>query len=243
MTRFMLALMVSCLFPLGAFAQQEAAADQPVSDVPTPVVLELFTSQACPFCPAADELMGQMIQQPGVIGLSCHVDYFEVKTSPLGKDFCTARQNEYNRLIGTGPRYTPQVVVNGAADVVGYDGGKISAAILKARSERMVLVDVAPAQTGYIVSLPETDLKDQSVRLWLVLYDKPREATIKDGGNSGKTIAYYNVVSDLVDFGVWDGAAMEKTVSPIMAANNAGFVVLAQDISTGRIIAVGSLRR
>ena len=43
-----------------------------------PVVVELFSSQACVFCPRADRLFADLLKQDNVIGLACHVDYFDV---------------------------------------------------------------------------------------------------------------------------------------------------------------------
>ena len=40
-------------------------------------VIELFTSQGCSSCPAADKLAGQMRQDPSVLVLSLPVDYWD----------------------------------------------------------------------------------------------------------------------------------------------------------------------
>ena len=41
-----------------------------------PVVVELFSTQGCMFCPVADRLFTDLRNRvPNVIGLSCHVDY------------------------------------------------------------------------------------------------------------------------------------------------------------------------
>lgn len=209
---------------------------------PPPVVLELFTSQGCSFCPPADELMGQMIQQQSVIGLSCHVDYFGVRKNSLGKSFCTKRQSDYNRLIGTGPRYTPQLVVNGHMDMIGYEAGKVSAAILKARAEKMKSIAIAgDASGGYTVTLPEAASGNGPLNLWLAVYDAPHSMAMTEGNNFGKKITYYHVVSDMKDMGAWDGKASSRIVAETLKPDNAGIAIIAQDARTGRIIAAGSL--
>lgn len=218
------------------------AAAPPTS--PPPVVLELFTSQGCAFCPPADELMGQMIQQQSIIGLSCHVDYFGVRKNSLGKGFCTRRQSDYNRLIGTGPRYTPQLVVNGHMDMIGYEAGKISAAILKARAEKISPIGIEPAgPEAYSVSLPFRSIGGDPVVLWLAVFDAPRSIAMTEGNNFGKTVTYYNVVSRLEDMGPWDGSAMARSVPVPSDPGSAGIAILAQNTRTGHIVAAGSIRK
>ncbi len=212
--------------------------------VPAPVVLELFTSQGCSFCPPADALMGQMAEQQNVIGLSCHVDYFNVRKNSLGQGFCTKRQNDYNRLIGTGPRYTPQLVVNGHMDMIGYEGGKISAAILKARGEKIFPIALTPAGgDAYSFSLPEKSLNGASVKLWMAVFDKPHDMILTEGGNLGKKVTYYNVVSRMNDLGPWDGAAMARAVQANYIPANGGIAIIAQNVATGKIIGAGSIKR
>lgn len=230
MIRFLLVFAVA-FAPSVAFAQKAA---------PAPVVLELFTSQGCAFCPPADALMGQMIQQENVIGLSCHVDYFGIKEHSLGKRFCTARQNEYGRLIGNGPRYTPQLIVNGHMDMIGYETGRVSAAVMKARAEKIKNISIVPAGGGaYTLTLPQT-VAGPDVRLWSAIYDAPRSVTMTEGSNFGKKLTYFNVVSLINDLGSWNGTATTMTATPGFTAANAGFAVIAQDTKTGKIIAAGS---
>jgi hypothetical protein len=227
---------------------QEAPTAPPVlteaTPVPAPVVLELFTSQGCAFCPPADQLMGQMAQQQSVIGLSCHVDYFGVHKNSLGKSFCTKRQGDYNRLIGTGPRYTPQLIVNGHMDMIGYEGGKVSAAILKARAEKVAPITLTSAGgDSYSFSLPQIDTAGDPVSLWMAVYDAPHSIAITEGNNLGKKITYYNVVSRINDLGGWDGKAMARAVNADFQPANGGIAVIAQNTRTGHIIAAGSVSK
>lgn len=237
MIRILFFLFLFVMAPNGAHAQTTVS-------VPAPVVLELFTSQGCAFCPPADRLMAQMIDQPGVIGLSCHVDYFNIRNNSLGKSFCTKRQNDYNRLIGTGPRYTPQLVINGHMDMIGYEGGKISVAILKARGEKMSTIQVQPiAEGAYSYTLPAIQLGNAPVRLLMAVYDHPKSMTITEGGNFGKNISYVNVVSRISDLGTWDGKAVMQSIDPMFGPDNAGFAIIAQNVQTGKIVAAGSIKR
>src|SRR5215813_10078510 len=91
------------------------------------VVVELFTSEGCSSCPPADELLGHLRQDLAaknlqVIPLGFHVDYWNSqgwKDRFSSADY-THRQELYARSLNSknGP-YTPQMVIDGAAEVVG----------------------------------------------------------------------------------------------------------------------------
>ena len=232
MTRFLFVLLAMAFAPVPSFAQDTG---------PAPVVLELFTSQGCSFCPPADALMGQMVQQQNIIGLSCHVDYFGVRENSLGKSFCTRRQNEYGRLIGTGPRYTPQLVVNGHMDMIGYETGRVSAAVMKARAEKMKNIPITPSGAGaYSFTLPQMAVNNGDVRLLIAIYDAPKSIAMTEGSNFGKKLTFFNVVSKMDDIGLWDGTAGTQSLRVDFTPQSAGVAVIAQDVKTGRIIAAGS---
>jgi hypothetical protein len=236
MIKFIVVLLIA-FAPISVFAQEAVK-------IPAPVVLELFTSQGCAFCPPADQLMGQMVQQQNIIGLSCHVDYFGVRENSLGKNFCTRRQNEYGRLIGTGPRYTPQLIVNGHMDMIGYEAGKVSAAILKARAEKALPIPLTAAGgDAYSFTLPQTSIGKDEVRLWMAVYDAPKSIAITEGSNFGKTVTYFNVVSRIDDLGLWDGKPMARAINAGFDRSSGGLAVIAQNVRTGHILAAGSASR
>ncbi|MCJ7526808.1 MAG: DUF1223 domain-containing protein, partial [Methyloceanibacter sp.] len=63
-------------------------------------VLELFTSQGCSSCPAADALLADLGKQPSLITLSYSVDYWnylgwhDTLSTPANSE----RQREYARM-------------------------------------------------------------------------------------------------------------------------------------------------
>src|SRR4051794_36097219 len=98
-------------------------------------VVELFTSQGCSSCPAADKVLGELAKDPNVIALSLPIDYWDYLgwKDTLADSRFTARQKAYSRARGDRDVYTPQVIVNGAAHVIGSDRGKIEGAIATTR--------------------------------------------------------------------------------------------------------------
>ncbi len=79
----------------------------------TRAVLELFTSQGCDSCPAADRLLGELAKEPSLITMTAAVDYWDY----LGwKDTLALaghgnRQRAYARTRGDRDVFTPQMIV------------------------------------------------------------------------------------------------------------------------------------
>lgn len=202
-----------------------------------PVVAELFSSQSCPACPPADEYIKTLAKTKGVIALSCHVDYFPVMGASLGKEFCTDRQAKYIKQMGRKKYYTPQMMINGHVNVIGYETEIISTEIQKARSEKIGAISIQPQNAGvYNFSLPRKNFSG-SADLWMMVYDKPRSFKTR-----GQMVTYYNVVSHLFPLGQWKGGEIHRAVFPITNSKSAGFAIVAQSSRTGKVLAAGDYR-
>src|SRR6195952_115298 len=94
-------------------------------------VVELFTSQGCSSCPPADRIIGDLAKDPNVIALSMPIDYWDYLgwKDTLADSRFSARQKAYSQMRGDRKVYTPQVVVNGFAHVIGSDRAGIESAI------------------------------------------------------------------------------------------------------------------
>ena len=86
-------------------------------------VVELFTSQGCSSCPPADKIIGELARDPSVIALSMPIDYWDYLgwKDTLADSRFSARQKAYSQARGDRNVYTPQVIVNGSAHVIGSD--------------------------------------------------------------------------------------------------------------------------
>ena len=98
-------------------------------------VIELFTSQGCSSCPAADKLLGELAADPSLVPISVPIDYWDYLgwKDTLADPRNTARQKSYAHVRGDGQIYTPQVVVNGSVHALGSDKSAIELAIAKSR--------------------------------------------------------------------------------------------------------------
>src|SRR3954454_16089190 len=110
---------------------------------PSPVVVELFTSQGCSSCPPADALIHDIANDPAmrgrVIPLAFHVDYWDSLgwRDPFSSAEWTQRQARYAPTMQLNSSYTPQAVVNGTREFVGSNRAAMSAAWEKASNEKV----------------------------------------------------------------------------------------------------------
>src|ERR1043165_7867069 len=91
------------------------------SDRPAPTVVELFTSQGCSSCPPANENLVEISKRPDVLALSFSVTYWDYLgwKDTFDRPEYTDRQVAYEKPLGQQGPYTPQMVINGTATVVG----------------------------------------------------------------------------------------------------------------------------
>src|SRR3984957_5638449 len=112
-----------------------------------PVVVELFTSQGCSSCPPADAYLRELTKdRRDVLALAFHVTYWDRLgwKDPFSLPAATQRQDVYGRRFGDGS-YTPEIVVDGAASMVGSDRRDVGSAIENAKRNGRT------ARTGNVV--------------------------------------------------------------------------------------------
>jgi hypothetical protein len=224
------------------------ALDGPTEPQPVPprAVIELFTSQGCSSCPPADAVLETYAKDPGVIALSFPVDYWDYLgwKDTLASPRNSERQRAYAKARGDGAIYTPQVVVNGVTHVNGALKADIASAIdataKKIDSERAQLWFWQERNTLNIAvgaAAPGRNIKEATV--WLGVVQSSAAVEIKHGENSGKSLAYTNVVRELTPIGLWKGQAMMIQIprAAVMTPETQKSVVLIQEGKAGPIVA------
>lgn len=216
-------------------------------------VVELFTSQGCSSCPAADAALEEFIKRDDILALSFHVDYWDYIgwKDTLASPKNTARQYEYAKTFKARSVYTPQAVINGRSHEVGSRGRavrrKLAADTEKGRS---LTIPVSMVKNGgrLTVNVGEgSPPQAAGVKLVIVYFKTETPVDIKRGENAGKKINYRNSVVDTEVLGMWDGASMnvEIPANEIDAHNADGCAVLLQAItkdgSPGAIIGAAKL--
>src|SRR5262245_49771043 len=110
---------------LGTFVAASFASPALSDETKPKAIVELFTSQGCSSCVAADAYFAELAKRKDVVALSLHVDYWDYLgwSDTLGDSTNTDRQRSYAAVRGTSRIYTPQLVLNGSVDFVGSDRG------------------------------------------------------------------------------------------------------------------------
>ena len=143
---------------LAAFGQAAWAKDAGTASKafpPHPVVLELFTSQGCSDCPAADKLVTELAHRPGVIALSLPITYWDILgwKDTFATDANTRRQKSYARTMNRSGVYTPQMIIDGRLDVVGNQRDRVMQAVAM-RSTASGHEQEVPVVLRLLVDLP-----------------------------------------------------------------------------------------
>ena len=182
-------------------------------------VIELFTSQGCSSCPPADKILGELAKDPSVIALSMPINYWDYLgwKDTLADSRFSARQKAYSQVRGDREVYTPQVVVNGSAHVIGSDRAGIESAIdATEKADGVMSVPVTMTQSGkqINVSVAASSRGPAAMHgeVWICSISKAVPISIARGENSGRQVTYHNVVRNLLKVGDWNGTAGSWTV-------------------------------
>ena len=226
----------ACAAAVSAFAAVPLAAQEP-----TPIVVELYTSQGCSSCPEADAFFGEIVRQPGIVALSFHVDYWNYLgwRDPFSSKKFTYRQKEYAMSFRQSGVYTPQIVVQGRQGEVGSDRRAVTRLIADARRAKpgatVALEKLAGSRLRAVVTAA-ADAK--GAEIWLALFDRRQSTKSPRGENEGKTLVNHNVVREWRKLGV---IGEEKTELAVATAGEkgekrGGAAVIVQQPKSGPIL-------
>ena len=180
----------------------------PANTARVPVLVELFTSEGCSDCPPADALLAELdLKQPipgaQVIVLSEHVTYWnhEGWTDPFSMDEMTARQQEYVDRFRIPSSYTPETVVDGAAQMVGNNGPAVAHAIANASAQpkQQLTIDNAHWENGAAQFAVHAS-SSSGTKLVAVLAADATHAEVSRGENAGRTLHHVAVVRVFKEF-------------------------------------------
>jgi hypothetical protein len=208
----------------------------------TPVVVELFTSQGCSSCPPADEMLARLGERDNVIALALHVDYWDYIgwKDKFAHAAFTKRQKGYARSFGNRSIYTPQMVVNGAEDVVGNRPMDVTD-LVQAHATKGLPIPLTLKRNGGTLNISAPAASGMAAAdVILIRYSPSEIVSIPRGENAGKKLNYTHVVTEWSDVGDWSGRAPLRT--SVQVTGDAPIVVLVQQKGYGPIFAAARLR-
>ena len=165
-------------------------------------VVELFTSQGCSSCPAADKLLAETkikAKDKKVFLLSFHVDYWNRLgwKDPFSNKLFSERQAAYVTKMNLQSAYTPQIVVNGTSEFVGSNAGLLQKNIDKSLNVNSTVSFVklsTEINKGEITIAYKLEGAYNGTKINVALVADKEVSAIKAGENEGLTAVNENVV-------------------------------------------------
>ena len=234
---------VRLLILIAGVAAGGAAAAEPFA------VVELFTSQGCSSCPAAEAVLRDLSAHARGSGLRVfpiewHVDYWDRLgwPDPFGDPDHSRRQRRYARALGSRTVYTPQIIVNGAT-------------VVRPAQRRQLVFDAVESALGAEaqaeVALTAV-LAGRSLRVTWAVRGTPRRAAmllvvverglgnhVPRGENAGRTLRHDEVARALHDagrIGRQASGAAELTLPDGVDAAQASVIAIVHDAVTQEIV-------
>jgi hypothetical protein len=222
------------------------------------VLVELYTSQGCDMCPAAEKLLGTMAERESrIVPIAFHVDYFNNPWKDVFSDqLYSQRQMNYNELY-TKPKnpeyglyYTPMLMIDGQLSVNGRDAGEAEAAIRQALSRKpgVSLATKLELKSNGLAGTAEIKVTSRSVEaekapllVCAVLREDKVITDIASGENGGKSlVARFPARQTKYDFIELDGKTpvtkrFAFSIGPGWNSQNLRLAVFVQNKRTGAV--------
>ncbi|MDB5490447.1 MAG: hypothetical protein JWO78_296 [Micavibrio sp.] len=208
------------------------------------ILLQLYNSESCPFCPAAERNLKDLAADSSIIGVSCMVDYFDSgKSGILSRPFCQAQQDVYVHMLRTGSNYTPMLVMNGTLQMPGQDLQKVSKGIKSLRGRgglpANIQISTGHETGGYDALLPDIGEGSGKYVLRITMVKHAPDSSLFGGAVKQRERNPYNIATSLIEGGIWDGKKRVWSMQPKPDGIADGFIVTVQDQTSGVVVAAG----
>jgi hypothetical protein len=239
---------VLLLFLVCIFSASEGKPASAAELGPTPILVELFTSEGCSDCPPADAFLQTLDSKQPVPGallivLEEHVDYWDDQgwKDPFSSHALTLRQSSYVDRMRLASAYTPQMVIDGAYQFVGSDRGSASKALASARLSPKIEIRITSAklEDASTILHVDTDVLPAKADVLVAIAADHAETQVLRGENGGRHLEHVAIVKSLEKVGKAEkGQAFSKDVS-ISAkgpAQMSRVIVFLQERNQGKIL-------
>jgi hypothetical protein len=198
-------------------------------------VVELYTSEGCSSCPPADRWLSSQKDDPALVALSFHVNYWDRLgwRDRFASSAFTQRQSEQQAVNGSRYSYTPQVVLQGQ-DRRDWPGINLARVDTARAPVDIVLSGDGHRFTAAVQSRPGAPAK--LAAYWAVTENGHRSA-VTAGENAGEKLAHDHVVRELRMVPAWSGTGTTLQFSAATEADAAHprrVNLVVTDAATGR---------
>lgn len=204
MNRKYVLLLLTFLCVTKTYAQKKQPKKKQIEQ-PGFAIVELFTSQGCNACTAADKILSEVIadarkNKKPVYAMSFHVEYWNKLgwKDPYSSLKFTNRQKNYSSVLGEREVYTPQIFVNGNTPFVGSDKKRLLSEIdkeLKISPSVSLKLSRSDSTTTDTLRIDYVSSKtDKNFNLYIALVQRNIVTKVVKGENAGKTLTHDNIV-------------------------------------------------
>jgi hypothetical protein len=229
----------------------------PSAAVPTAVIVELFTSEGCSSCPPADALLERLVREQPIAGariiaLGEHVDYWDQQgwKDRFSSAALTDRQRAYSHAFNLESIYTPQMIVDGAAEIVGSDAAAARRAIGQAASAShgTLHLSIAPASADRVtvtaaVTPPAASGRGDRADVVVAVVEDGLQSDVRRGENQGRVLSHAAVVRRMLVMG--DAGAQplrgDVAIDPGWHREHLTIVAFVQRSRSRRIVAAAAV--
>ncbi|MCH8488572.1 MAG: DUF1223 domain-containing protein [Oceanicaulis sp.] len=241
--------MINALAPflIALALSQSNGQPRPLADEAAPapgaglVVAELFTSQACRFCPAANEWLAVAGERDHVLALAYGVDYWDAMydwPDEYAQPDFVERQKAYVDAGEARRVFTPHLVINGGPERMRFSPERAEAALDAAAF--LSAPDARIEGEAIAIRLDGPQL-DAPADVWVMHFSPGAERRlISAGSNAGVEMVHFNVVRAIAHAGEWPGG--RATLHTPAPGGDQSSAVLVQAGPGGRLIAAARVR-
>jgi hypothetical protein len=232
--RNIIASLIFAMFGVAAYADDNGSL----------IVVELYTSEGCSSCPAADKILTKLAAREGILALALHVDYWDYLgwKDEFSMAKFTDRQEYYNMALGSRYRLvTPQMIFHGQSYVAGAKMKRIEQRIaaLRGQSDKVVL-QVEKQNDKFNISINPLDVSVNGADVFIVEYMPTHVTEVEAGENRGKILNHTNIVTSWERVGEWSGQNNWQVEHAVTGGSMAAVIVQAAD--NGPILAARKLQ-
>lgn len=168
----------------------------------TPVLVELFTSEACDNCPGKEELLARLAKTQPVTGaevipLAFHMDAYDGLgwKDRFGLPDATQRERRYNSVLNHGKLFAPHMVVDGDRSFLANEPQALAQVKDSATRRKAPVRLTARAEKNELVLKVDLDAKpERDVEVWAALAEDGLSSKVTAGPNKGRTLTHVATV-------------------------------------------------